>query len=233
MDNVNNKINDFASGIAVILIYFLTSFLGETIKEILNFYNMPYIFRVGWVLLYEVSILLIIIIILNKKIIKDYQDMKKNHKKYFSECFKYYLIALAVMFTVNALLIFVLKNGIAENEAGIRYTLKENPLYVYISGVMIAPLLEELVFRQGFRNIFSNKWIFILVSGLTFGSLHVILSAETLIDLLYIIPYSSFGIAFAYILYKTDNIFTSAALHCMHNSFLISLQILMLLAGVI
>lgn len=233
MNKVQNRTNEICLGIAVVLLYFLASMMNTPIIQFLRVNEMPNILRIIWSIDYEIVLLGIIILLLNKKITNDFNDMKKNHQKYFKENFKYYLIGLFVMFASNLINIYVLSNGVATNESNIRELLKINPIYIFITGVMIAPLLEELVFRQGFRNIFKNKYIFILVSGLLFGSLHVLPSMQSAIDLLYLMPYCSLGLAFAYILYKTDNIFVTVALHFMHNGLLISLQIFILLFGVI
>jgi membrane protease YdiL (CAAX protease family) len=69
------------------------------------------------------------------------------------------------------------------------------------------------------------------MSAFVFGGLHVFSSAETLIDLLYIIPYGAPGFVFAYMLSKTDNIFVPMGFHFMHNGILVALQILLLLVG--
>ena len=69
------------------------------------------------------------------------------------------------------------------------------------------------------------------MSGLIFGCMHVLGSAETLTDLLYIIPYGIPGCAFAYILCKTDNIFVSMGFHFLHNGLLVALQFILLIFG--
>lgn len=232
MNKIQNKTNEICLGIAVILLYFFASLISTPIIELLKVNEMPNILKIMWSIGYELVLLGIIILLFNKKIINDFHDMKKNHQKYFKENFKYYLIGIAVMFISNIIIIFILNNGIAANEDNIRNLLQLNPIYIFITGVIIAPLLEELVFRQSFYNIFKNKFIFILTSGLVFGSLHVLPSMTNLTDLLYLIPYCSLGISFAYILQRTDNIFVTISLHFMHNGLLISLQILLLLLGV-
>lgn len=79
--------------------------------------------------------------------------------------------------------------------------------------------------------MFTTDWLFILMSGLVFGSLHVLNSTNSLAELLYLIPYSAPGIIFAYILAKTNNILVTMGLHFMHNGILVSLQFLLLIFG--
>ena len=90
---------------------------------------------------------------------------------------------------------------------------------------ILAPIIEELTFRKAFKDIFKNKWLFILGSGLIFGALHVVLSLNSPWDLFLIIPYSSLGIAFGYTYYKTDNIYTSIIMHVFHNTALTIISI--------
>ena len=83
--------------------------------------------------------------------------------------------------------------------------------------VIYAPLTEELAFRKSIRDIINNKWIYVLVSGLVFGMLHISSYMNNWTDLVYLIPYSSLGVAFALLYYKTDNIFSSITMHAIHN----------------
>lgn len=220
------NIKKFCSGFLAVLIYFMGSLFSSTIYNILYPHETNLIFETIHGILYEIILLCLIILVLKNDIVDNYNDFKKNHKKYLSQNFKYYLIGLAIMYISNAINIFIFKNGLSGNETTIRDMLGTNTIYVYISGVLLAPIMEELVFRQGFRNMIKNDFIFIITSGLIFGSLHIFSSYSGLSDLLYLIPYCSLGIAFSYILTKTKNIFTTTTIHTMHNGLLISLQIL-------
>ena len=126
--------------------------------------------------------------------------------------------------TSNLIILLINSGNMANNEAAVREMFNSTPIYAFISAVVFAPLLEELVFRKSFRYMFNNDTLFILASGLTFGAFHVIGSYESLIDLLYIIPYSVPGIVFAYTLVKSKNIFVPMGLHFIHNGILMSLQ---------
>ena len=101
------------------------------------------------------------------------------------------------------------------------------------SAIVFAPISEELVFRRSLKNIITSPTAFILTSGLIFGGLHVVSNINSWVDLLYLIPYSVHGLTFAYILSKTDNVLVSMGLHFMHNGIIISLEIFLLLLGVL
>lgn len=220
-------------GIAVILVYFIFSNIDSYLYKLfdVNINRIPLFAKIICSLASSFITLATITLILHKKVEKDIIDIKKNHKKYYSKYFKYWLIGLAIMMISNLLILLITKNELPANEEAIRNLMDISPIYIYISAVLIAPLTEELVFRQGIRNIITNDKIFILVSGLVFGSLHVITGFSGMTDLLYLIPYCTPGFIFAYILTKTDNVLVSSGLHLMHNGLLIALQFFVLIFG--
>lgn len=228
----NQYLKNALLGILVILIYLIVpnfEALPFTILGI-DLNTIPKWFKLIYMVLFESVLLLLIIFILREKMKNDFKDIKINHMKYYSNCIRYWFISLGVMMFSNVI-INAISGSIANNEEAIHNLFDISPIYVFFSAVIFAPITEELVFRQGIRNIFKNDLIFIIISGLVFGSLHVITSYTSLIDLLYIIPYSAPGIAFAYMLKKYDNIFVSMGFHFMHNGILIALQFFLLIFG--
>ena len=148
-------------------------------------------------------------------------DLKSFFKDFFNNieiAFKYWLIGFIVMIISNLIIVTLTKGAIAQNEETIRSLLDLAPIYMLFSVSIYAPLTEELIFRKGFRDFIKNKWLYILFSGGIFGSLHVISSITSPIDIVYLIPYCSLGITFAYTYYKTKNIFSTISMHCFHNT---------------
>ena len=219
------------TGIGVVLFYLIASFAQILPFSILHidYTTIPVWIKVIYLLIYQLLELIVIMTIFKKQLKENWLDLKKNHKKYWKEYFKYWFLLLGLMVISNLAITLLTPNDIASNEEAIRETFEIAPLYTFISAVFIAPVLEELVFRQGIRNIFENKIIFILCSGLLFGSMHVITSFTSYYELLYIIPYSIPGLIFAYLLTKTNNIFIPISLHFIHNGVLMSLQVLLYL----
>ena len=222
-------------GMIAILVYFILPEFQGYILEIFNIDadNMSIISKIIYIIIYYVLIMGIIILIHSKKLKKDFKDIKNNHKEYFKTYFKYWLIGLEIMMISNMIITLISNNNLPSNEETIRELFSISPIYVYFSAVIYAPVVEELIFRQSIRNIVPNNILFIILSGLVFGGLHVIGDINSIYDLLYIIPYSTPGFIFAYILTKTDNIFVSMGLHFTHNGLLIAIQFLGLFTGVI
>ncbi len=133
------------------------------------------------------------------------------------------------MFVSNLIITIAIPGAMAKNQEAVVEIFKVAPLYMYISAVIISPLLEELIFRLSIRNVFKKDLLFIIISGLVFGIAHVAGSFENWYDLLYIIPYSIPGFAFAYTYTKTKNIFVPVGLHLIHNGIMMALQIILFL----
>ena len=225
----NTYLKDAFKGICVLGIYFLVPILEPIPFHLLNIdlTTVPTAVKAIYLLLFEIIMLVSIDSIFFDEITEDIEDMKKNHKKYFNKYFKYWFLILFLMMISNLFITSVNGGNIAANEEAVRNTFSVAPIYTFVSAVLIAPLLEEFVFRKGIRKIVRNDLLFIIISGFVFGSLHVLPSYQTPLDLLYLIPYCVPGWVFAYIYKESKNIFVPAGLHFVHNGILMSLQVLM------
>ena len=125
----------------------------------------------------------------------------------------------------NLLINILTESTIAGNEEAVRKLIDIAPIYMIFDVAIYAPLVEELTFRKSIRDWINNKKIYILISGILFGALHVIASVKTSTDLLFIIPYSALGISFAKLYTKSNNIFSSISMHAMHNTLAILLYL--------
>ena len=227
----NGYLKTAGIGILAILIYFILPMLEAVPLQLLGIdtTTLPLLAKIIYMIAYETIILILILLTFYPKLKRDFMDMKKNHMNYYSKYFKYWLFGLFIMMMSNFLIMKFTDNQIASNEQAVQSLFEISPIYIFFSAVIFAPFVEELVFRQGIRNIIPNKLLFIIASGLIFGGLHVISSnMKSLSELLYLIPYCTPGIIFAYILAQTDNIFVSIGLHFMHNGLLIALQFFLL-----
>lgn len=171
-------------------------------------------------------ILILLFLLFRKDLIKEFKVFKKNISNNIDIGFKYWLIGLAGMMISNILITIIFQGGGANNEQQVQKMIQAAPLFMIINAGIIAPINEEILFRKNFRNIFKNNMIFILISGIFFGYLHVS-GATSLLQWAYIIPYSSLGIGFAIMYSKTNTVFTSICMHMMHNTILTFISILL------
>ena len=79
----------------------------------------------------------------------------------------------------------------------------------------------------------KNKHIFSFVTGIIFGSIHIVtsLSLKNPLNILLLIPYSAMGVALGYAYKETDNIFSSLTMHMLHNLFSIIIIIISIKGG--
>lgn len=163
---------------------------------------------------------IIMIFIFRKTLIKDFKEFKNNFSNLIEPGIKYWLIGLFCMMVSNIIISIILSGTLANNEENVRNLLNSTPIIAFIMTSILAPVTEELVFRKSFIDVFKNKWVYILSSGIIFGSLHVILSLDSIYQLLYLVPYCSLGISFSYMYYETKNIMVPISIHMAHNAIL-------------
>ena len=156
---------------------------------------------------------------------KDIVDFKKNRVKYFKKYITYYIAGVLLMGITNIIIQKLTNTTISGNEETVRKYIKLFPIYMTFSTVIYAPLVEELIFRKSIFNIIKNKYAFIIVSGFVFGILHIS-NYSDINQVLLGIPYIIMGLDFAYIYYKTNNIFTTMTFHMLHNGILLSIQLI-------
>ena len=228
MIKLSDKTKYIIKGIIVFLIFEFSVYLQYIPVILLNINVKTMSYKTAVVLSTFSSIVtfFIFFLIYRKDLKKDFKDFWKNKENYMDTGIRCWIIGLLIMFASNFILNFLLKAGGAANEKTVQTMIKTLPILMIIDAGFIAPFNEEIVFRKTLKDIFKNKWLFIILSFLLFGGVHVISSAKTILDYLYIIPYGALGAAFAYSYYKTNNLFTSITLHMFHNIILILISIL-------
>lgn len=222
------------TGVIVFFLYLTIMLFNFVPFEILgvDINNVPVILKCIYIILLELVFVTIVFILYKDYIVTCFKDFKQNKNYYLKKYIKYWFIILFCTSMMNLIINSLNDGNIAGNETAVRDMLGEIPIYSWISGVLLAPFVEELVFRLSLKSIFKSKWIFIIASGLIFGSFHLIGNTNSLLELLYIFPYSLPGCIFAYILYDSDNIFIPISMHLLHNGILMAIQIFIALLGI-
>ena len=173
------------------------------------------------------SILILILVFIYRKYLKEkWLDFKSNFNKYFDFGIKLWFLGLIGMAATNLLIALFSPVQEANNEVLVQEMLDLAPILSFISASILAPFIEEMLFRKSLGDIFKNKKIMVIMSGLIFGLLHVVFSIQTPWDLLYTIPYGLLGASFAFMLYKEDNIFIPITFHMLHNGILTLISII-------
>lgn len=227
---MNKQLKNFFIAISIFIAYIFSSELAiiPLLVMGIDLTKMPVIATMLYNILYELGFIYIIYLIYQNEIKENLKDFFKDIKGYLKKYIKYWFILLILMYISN-FIIFLFHNNIAKNEEAVRSLINSYPIYTFILSVILAPIMEELIFRKTFKKLFTSDILYIIMSGLAFGTMHVISDFSSLMDLLYIIPYSIPGFIFAYIFIKSKNIFVPISIHFIHNGVFTTIQILMAL----
>lgn len=227
---LSNKIKNFIIFLGLILLMSLWNYTPIIITTALGLeYNkLSLTTKVIYIIICNL-IFIAFLIKINK------QDLINNAKTFFNkkniitnikQSLKYWYKGVIIMIISNTLINIINNGDIATNEETVRLLIEEVPLYMAFNIIIYAPITEELIFRKALSKSFSNKYLYIIASGLLFGGLHVISEINNWKQLLYIIPYASLGIAFASLYKKSNNIFSTIFTHSFHNTLTLLLLLL-------
>lgn len=221
------KIGNF---IGIFLLFYLSSLIYLIPLGIFKIsYNSLTIFEQSALMLCSnLFVATILYVIYSDYLEKKFKDFKKNFGKYTDIAIKSWVIGLIIMFVCNALIVKFSPSKEAINEQNVQQIIQNTPLMAFIMTSIFAPFNEEMIFRKALKDTTNDNMIYILLSALIFGYLHVT-NSNSLYDFLYIIPYGALGAAFAYINVKTDNVYSSILVHFVHNSILTIFSIISLL----
>ena len=184
--------------------------------------------------LIELILFVVVMLLYNKEFKKDYKIFKLNFKDNIRKIISYFALFMGLKIgtaLISSILSFALNFtlGESENQVAVMKLVSAEPLLMIINTCILAPFVEEGIFRLSIRKVFSNKYLFILVSGLFFGMMHIFLTdLPTSLALIYSITYVAMGFYLAYIYTETENIWFVIFIHALNNLFsmIISLALL-------
>lgn len=222
--NIKNKFKPTILFIVLFLLMFIFPYIPLAIFRI-DLDKLSFNYKVLYNFMCNIGFMIILFMIYINELIIKFKEYFNNFRENINTSFKYYLIGFLVMIISNIVIVLFFKNASANNEEAVRTLIDKAPLYMIFSVSIYAPFVEEIIFRKGIKdsvmacsNNKFTKYLFILISGILFGLMHVIGSVTSVYDYLYVIPYSALGISFAALLYKTDNIFSTITIHSIHNT---------------
>lgn len=204
------KKNNFLKAIGYIFLFYFI--------EIIILFGL-YIFSSNEILTNNIMTILMMIILF----IKYKKDIINNAKSYKSDITNHgkrviltYIVCLLLMFLTNNI-IYNIIGELASNETSIRELFFKNPIPMFFNICLLTPFVEEIIFRQTFKDTHKNKKLTMFVCPIIFAVFHLLVSTN-LLEVLYIIPYYLLGFACSYSYFKTDNILVSTTIHILHNS---------------
>ena len=201
----------------------------EGIDSVIRFFDTN-----GIVISFVLMLIVLIIVIKKKK-----DGLSLDVKKFNSNKKKNILLTIAgfiFMFGLAFLLSDVIRPHLftsttTENQAGLASMISETtPIYSLIMFLLliaiIIPIFEELFFRYNFKKSFKSTIVFIIVTSLMFGVIHMpswSLTFECFYD--YFI-YVFMGVCLAFTYRKTDSICSSMIVHVLNNLISVFMMIL-------
>lgn len=229
-DNIKNI---FKLIISFVLFFNLSLVIAYIFKLVgINYSNFNYIDYACLNTFIELIMFVVVLLFYKKYLKKDLVLFKLNKKDYIKKIISYFLIFLIVKYGValfSSLLLVMLGSDLvtSENQETVVTLAKTLPFMMMISTSLLAPFVEEGIFRLGIKKVINNKYLFILVSGLIFGFMHIFPTELPLyVALIESLNYVTMGLLLAYIYNETDNIYVVVIIHALNNL----LSMLMILA---
>ena len=218
MENILNKLKVKK---IILFISLLISFLiFEVVYLLLNidFSKITLNQYIFLALIKYLFFIILLIIIYHKYLKEKFIDFKNNFRKYISISFKDWFSGFLIMIVSNAIINSFI-TGLGENENAVQGLITNTPYIALLMTTFLAPFIEEMIFRKSLQDATNNKIIYMMLSGLIFGLVHV-LGSNNPYEYLLIIPYGSLGFMFAHTINKTDNIYCTIMMHMFHNGIL-------------
>jgi len=210
--------------ITIIMFFFFSRMLGMFFRWIGIQPTMFDAKDYGYVdTLLELIYAVVIYLLYSKNMNKDFADTKNSFKTFINRVLKYFAVFFVLKIgsaIVTSIVGFAIgaEIGESENQNMIIKITESAPLMMIISSVILAPIVEEGIFRLGLRKVISNDYLFIVLSGLIFGLMHIFPTDLSLsVALTYGITYVTMGIYLAYIYVDTDNIWINIIIHALNN----------------
>ncbi|MCR4581820.1 MAG: CPBP family intramembrane metalloprotease [Bacilli bacterium] len=149
-----------------------------------------------------------------KELIKEFKSLGTTLKKTSVKIPLTIILFLIIEYVVNGILMKYL-NALPAGQDLVQEALKGKSIIVIIYLVILTPILETLFFFYPYKSI-KNKVVAFLFSTTVFALFHMI-TVNSAIELLFLIPYLFMSAAFSYGFFKTGNIYVSIIVHAINN----------------
>ena len=151
---------------------------------------------------------------------RDFDRLWERPLYILGQALKGYLLLMAAEFLVSILVYALMPEANPNNEAILDLAQADRGRILAIT-IVLAPLLEELIFRGGIFGLLRrwNRWLAYVVCILAFGIYHIWQYAlSDPLALLYLLQYLPAGYILCRSYEKTECIWTAILLHMLNNS---------------
>ncbi len=222
---MQKKIYNLLKLIIILLIFFyIGPLLGLIFIKIgFDISTFTYVDSAYAEVLLSIILSIILFVFYRKKLIEDYRNFKINLKENLKKSFMLFGILLFVKLTASVSTsilcsVFNIEFLQSDNQNIVESLIGSAPMMMFISSVLLAPFVEEVIFRLGFKEVISSKKAYILTSGIVFGFIHIFpTDLNIVIALIQSIIYVSIGIVLAWMYEKENNIYFVIVAHALNN----------------
>lgn len=170
------------------------------------------------------SILLFIGVLLYRFYLKkDLVIFKLNKNEYISKILNIFIVFMGVKILASfatSLISIILGYNLleSENQSIIILLTKQSPILMLISSVILAPIVEEIIFRLSLRKVIDNKYFYIVISGTIFGLMHIFPTELSMAySLIQSISYVTMGLFLSHTYANNNNIWIVIGVHALNN----------------
>lgn len=207
---------------AIVLIYVLVQALSTLLSYVLMQLNIvttiSHLSLINFNVLFLATILIFLVI--RKQLFNDFLIAQKS-VKFVWTAFKFGFLAYLVMVVSSIALVLVFEEGVTSlNQAAIEMMAWSNPVLIFFTVVIFAPLVEEWVFRYALISHQEEfKWISLVASSFLFGFIHIMSSLLNGVyyELLFILVYGGLGFVLGLSYLKSKTIFMPILVHMLYN----------------
>lgn len=146
-----------------------------------------------------------------KKCVKEF----KFNKKTLIDILLYSALFIVLANFTSKTITYLIGVSPANNDI-VTAQIKQYPILI-IEAILLGPITEELIFRAPYQGIKKHKLLVFILYSSIFAFIHI-LQINTLIELVYFIPYLLLSIGIGFSFYKTDNVLLSIIVHIINNS---------------
>lgn len=212
-----------------LLLFFCVGIISTFILKLfgINIDNLSSKYLVIYQSIISLLMFIILFILYRKEIKEDFKKFIKNIGSNIISIIKLFIIFMIVKYIVSFISILIIsllgmdiESITSVNQNIIIDYVKVSPILMVVTTSIFAPLYEETLFRLGFKKVLNKGILFIIISGLVFGLLHIfpLEDGVTLtLGIIQSISYVTMGIFLSYVYNKTDNIFISIGIHFLNN----------------
>lgn len=161
-------------------------------------------------------------LIASKKIRYDYHQ-SPAFSDFIKTALKWAGLAIVAMMIAGMIVDLFVDKSTSDNQAIIDSIFQLYPFQISIMTIIIAPIVEELVFRYAIIDVENKNFtmISLIISSLLFGLIHLNLDIHALdfTELWYLLIYGTLGFVLGLSYVKSKNILMPIAVHALYNAF--------------